>query len=38
MEVLGALAILFAFCLSVYAFLGSIVGIVRKRPYLQKSA
>jgi cytochrome c-type biogenesis protein CcmF len=38
MEVLGALAILFAFCLSVYAFLGSIVGIVKQRPYLQKSA
>lgn len=38
MEVLGALAILFAFCLSVYAFTGSIVGIVKKRPYLQKSA
>lgn len=38
MEVLGALAILFAFCLSIYAFAGSIVGIVWKRPYLQKSA
>lgn len=38
MEVLGALAILFAFCLSVYAFIGSVVGIVKKRPYLQKSA
>ena len=38
MEVLGALAILFAFCLSIYAFVGSIVGVVRKRPYLQKSA
>ena len=38
MEVLGALAILFAFCLSVYAFIGSVVGALRHRPYLQKSA
>src|SRR5271157_634825 len=38
MEVLGALAILFAFCLSVYAFLGSVVGALKHRPYLQKSA
>ena len=38
MEVLGSLAILFSFCLAVYAFLGSVVGALRNRPYLQKSA
>jgi cytochrome c-type biogenesis protein CcmF len=38
MEVLGALAILFAFCLAIYAFAGSLVGVWKQRPYLRKSA
>ena len=38
METLGAVAILLAFCLSVYAFLGSVVGAAAKRPYLIASS
>jgi cytochrome c-type biogenesis protein CcmF len=38
MENLGALAILLAFCLSAYSFVGSIIGGVRKKPYLILSA
>ncbi len=38
METLGALSILLAFCLAVYAVFGSVVGAVRHRPYLVKSA
>ena len=38
METLGALSILLAFCLAVYAVVGSVVGALRHRPYLTKSA
>ncbi len=38
MENLGSLSILLAFCLAVYALLGSIVGAWRKRPFLILSA
>jgi cytochrome c-type biogenesis protein CcmF len=38
MENLGALAILFAFCLSVYAVLGSLTGKWKKKPFLTLSA
>jgi cytochrome c-type biogenesis protein CcmF len=38
METLGALALLLAFCLAIYSFLGSVVGGIKKRPYLVKSA
>ena len=38
MENLGALAILVAFCLSVYAILGSVVGAWRQKPFLVRSA
>jgi cytochrome c-type biogenesis protein CcmF len=38
METLGALSILLAFCLAIYAVAGSVIGAVRHRPYLTKSA
>ncbi len=38
MENLGALAILLAFCLSIYAVAGSLIGRWRQRPYLVVSA
>jgi cytochrome c-type biogenesis protein CcmF len=38
METLGALSILLAFCLAIYAVFGSVVGAVKHRPYLTKSA
>jgi cytochrome c-type biogenesis protein CcmF len=38
MENLGSLSILLAFCLSVYALLGSIIGGWRKKPFLILSA
>ncbi|MCL4840963.1 MAG: heme lyase CcmF/NrfE family subunit [Bryobacteraceae bacterium] len=38
METLGALSILLAFCLAIYAVVGSVVGAVKHRPYLTKSA
>ncbi|HUS08623.1 MAG TPA: cytochrome c-type biogenesis CcmF C-terminal domain-containing protein, partial [Bryobacteraceae bacterium] len=38
MENLGALAILLAFCLSIYAVAGSIAGKLRKKPFLILSA
>lgn len=38
METLGALSILLAFCLAVYAVFGSVIGAVGHRPYLVKSA
>lgn len=38
METLGALSILLAFCLAIYSVLGSVVGALRHRPYLTKSA
>ena len=38
MENLGALAILLAFCLAAYAFVSSIVGGVKKKPFLVLSA
>jgi cytochrome c-type biogenesis protein CcmF len=38
METLGALALLLSFCLAIYSFLGSVVGGLKKRPYLVKSA
>jgi cytochrome c-type biogenesis protein CcmF len=38
MENLGALAILLAFCLAIYSFVGSVAGGIRKRPYLTLSA
>ena len=34
MENIGALAILLAFCLAVYAVIGSVVGKLRKKPFL----
>ena len=34
MENLGALSLLLAFCLSIYAILASVVGAIRKRAYL----
>ena len=34
MENLGAFALLLAFCLSIYAFLASLVGALKKRPFL----
>lgn len=38
METLGALSILLAFCLAIYAVVGSVVGAWKHRPYLTKSA
>lgn len=38
MENLGALAILLAFCLSIYAILASVVGSLKKKPFLVVSA
>src|SRR5512132_3220341 len=38
MENLGALAILLAFCLSVYAIFGSLVGKWKRKPFLTLSA
>lgn len=38
METLGALSILLAFCLAIYSVLGSVVGALRHKPYLTKSA
>ncbi len=38
MENLGALAILLAFCLSVYAILGSLIGKWKRNPFLMLSA
>jgi cytochrome c-type biogenesis protein CcmF len=34
METLGAFALLLAFCLAIYAFLASIVGAIRHKPFL----
>src|SRR5579871_3187663 len=38
MENIGALAILLAFCLAIYAVAGSVLGKLRKRPFLVVSA
>ncbi len=38
MENIGALSILLAFCLAVYAVIGSVVGKVKKKPFLVVSA
>lgn len=38
MENLGALSLLLAFCLAVYATISSLVGGIRKNPYLVRSA
>jgi Cytochrome c biogenesis factor len=38
MENLGALAVLLAFCLSIYAVFGSAVGALKKKPFLILSA
>jgi cytochrome c-type biogenesis protein CcmF len=38
MENLGALCLLLAFCLSIYAILASVVGALKKRAYLVLSA
>jgi cytochrome c-type biogenesis protein CcmF len=38
MENIGALSILLAFCLSIYAFAGSIIGGLKRRPFLIASA
>jgi cytochrome c-type biogenesis protein CcmF len=38
METLGALSLLIAFCLAIYALAGSVVGALRKKPYLTLSA
>ena len=38
MENLGAIAILLAFCLGIYAWVGSVVGAWRKKPFLIASA
>ena len=38
METLGAFSLLLAFCLAIYAFAGSIVGSLKKRPFLTVSA
>lgn len=38
METLGAVSLLLAFCLAVYALLGSVVGAWKKRPFLVVSA
>lgn len=38
MENLGSLALLLAFCLGVYAFLGSVVGGWKRKPFLVLSA
>ena len=38
MENIGALAILLSFCLAIYAVIGSVVGKLRKKPFLVVSA
>ena len=38
MENIGALAILLAFCFSIYAVIGSVVGKLKRRPFLVVSA
>ncbi len=38
MENIGALAILLAFCLAVYAVLGSVIGKLKRKPFLVVSA
>ena len=38
MENIGALAILLAFCFAIYAVIGSVVGKLRKKPFLVVSA
>src|SRR5229473_1572161 len=38
MENIGALSILLAFCLAVYAIIGSVIGKLRKNPFLVVSA
>ncbi len=38
MENLGALAVLLAFCLSVYAIVASVAGKLRRKPFLTRSA
>src|SRR5215472_15983625 len=38
MENIGALAILLAFCLAIYAVIGSVLGKIRKKPFLVVSA
>ncbi len=38
MENLGSLALLLAFCLAAYAFLGSVIGAWKRRPFLVVSA
>ena len=34
MENIGALAILLAFCFAIYAVIGSVVGKLRKKPFI----
>ena len=34
MENIGALSILLAFCLAVYAVIGSVIGKIKKNPFL----
>ena len=38
MENIGALALLIAFCLAIYSVIGSLVGAIKKRPFLITSA
>jgi len=38
MENIGALAILLAFCLAIYAVIGSVTGKLRRNPFLIVSA
>ena len=38
MENIGALAVLLAFCLAIYAVIGSVVGKLRRNPFLILSA
>ena len=38
MENLGAFALLLSFCLAIYAFLASLVGVLKKKPFLTVSA
>src|SRR5207244_81825 len=38
MENLGSLAVLLAFCLAVYAVIGSVVGRIKRNPFLIVSA
>ena len=38
MENLGSLAVLLAFCIAIYALIGSVVGKIKRRPFLVLSA